>query len=68
MSVYDTIREGLQDDWQKARAYDEVRHLLEEVWRTKEKEIGYSLSQRIAMCLNQTPSTKQEQSSRDSVG
>jgi len=25
MSVYDTIREGLQSDWRKAREYDDMK-------------------------------------------
>lgn len=29
MSVYDSIRDGIQDDWRKAREYDEMKRKLE---------------------------------------
>lgn len=57
MSVYDSIREGLESDWRKARAYDHVRNLLTEILHKKAGEIGYSLSQEIINCLNNTPSS-----------
>lgn len=60
MSVYNTIREGLAEDWRKAQAYDYVKNILTEIVTEKgEQGLGYRLYARGMDCINTTPSTKE---------
>lgn len=49
MSVYDTIRQGLQDDWRKAREYDHLK-------RENEQLLG--LLRRGALAVKASPNFK----------
>ncbi len=42
---------------QKAAAYDEMRDMLEEIWRRKADKIGMATSEKICSLLNRTPSS-----------
>lgn len=61
MSVYDTIRQGLEEDWRKARAYDYVKNILTEIVSEKgERGLGTRLYGRGMDCINNTPSVGRE--------
>ena len=52
------ISEELHNLCQKARAYDEVRDMLEEVYRANSNKLGIVRCEKIVSLLNKTPSSR----------